>query len=61
MVITQTGTFPKGKHDDLVDTLSMALRHLRDTGLIIRGAEYTADVEDKMRHSGAAPTPLYMV
>jgi predicted phage terminase large subunit-like protein len=61
MVITQTGTFPKAKHDDLVDTLAMALRHLRDTGLIIRGAEHTADVEDRMKHLGAAPSPLYSV
>lgn len=59
MVITQCSTFPKGKHDDLVDTVSMGLRHLRDIGLIVRGAEWTADVEEQMKHSGAAPPPLY--
>jgi predicted phage terminase large subunit-like protein len=32
---SQVATFPKGKHDDLVDTVSMAMRHLRDTGVLI--------------------------
>ena len=61
MVITQTGNFPKGKHDDLVDTVSMGLKHLRELGLLVRGAEWTADVQDQMRHSGAPPQPLYPV
>lgn len=61
MVITQTGTFPKAKHDDLVDTVSMALRHLRETGMIIRGAEWTQDIENKMQFTGAEPPPLYAV
>lgn len=61
MVITQVGMFPKGKHDDLVDTVSMALRHLRELGLLVRGAEWTADIEDQMQHRGAPPTPLYAV
>lgn len=61
MVITQVGTFPKGKHDDLVDTVSMGLKHLRELGLLVRGAEWTADVQDQMRHSGAPPKPLYPV
>jgi len=61
MVITQCGTFPKGKHDDLVDTVSMGLRYLRETGLIIRNDEWTSDIEDKMMFSGSAPPPLYTV
>jgi len=61
MVITQTGNFPKGKHDDLVDTVSMGLRHLRELGLLVRGAEWTADIQDQMRHTGAPPKPLYPV
>ena len=60
-VITQTSTFPKGKHDDLVDTVSMALRHLRELGMLVRGAEWTADLENKMEFSGSPPTPLYNV
>lgn len=61
MVITQTGTFPKAKHDDLVDTVAMALKYLRETGLLIRGAEWTADIEAKMQFTGAEPPPLYAV
>lgn len=59
MVITQTGNFPKDKHDDLVDTVSMGLKHLRELGLLVRGAEWTADIQDQMRHTGAPPAPLY--
>jgi predicted phage terminase large subunit-like protein len=60
-VITQVAGFPKGKHDDLVDTVSMALRHLRDLGLLTRGAEWTAAVEESMQHRGSGPAPLYPV
>ena len=60
-VIRQVSTFPKGKHDDLVDTVSMAMGHLRQTGLLIRGAEFTADLEAQMQHIGKAPAPLYSV
>ena len=60
-VINQCSVFPKGKHDDLVDTVSMAVRHIRETGLLVRGAEYTAQVEEQMQHRGAAPRPLYSV
>jgi predicted phage terminase large subunit-like protein len=58
-VITQTATFPRGKHDDLVDTVSMGLRHLRELGLLVRGAEFTADIESQMDYAGSAPPPLY--
>jgi predicted phage terminase large subunit-like protein len=58
-VISQVGTFPKGKHDDLVDTVSQAIRHMRDLGLLTRGPEWTASIEEGMQHRGAALTPLY--
>lgn len=62
MVITQVGTFPKGKHDDLVDTVSMAMRHLRDTGTIFRPEEWRAEAEDALRFKGNNQwTPLYPV
>lgn len=60
-VITQCTTFPKAKHDDLVDTVSMALRFLRSTGLIIRGEEWTSELEGRMTHHGSAAPPLYTV
>jgi len=60
MVIQQVGQFPKGKHDDLVDTVSMAMRHLRDTGLILRPSEWQAELDDKFSFKGGGKaTPLY--
>lgn len=58
MVISQVALFPHGKHDDLVDTVSMALRHLRDLGLLIRAPERLAEIEEAKRYV-KAPEPLY--
>lgn len=60
-VIRQCEVFPKGKHDDLVDTVSQALRHLRELGVLSRSAERLAEVEEGMRCRGGAPPPLYPV
>lgn len=57
-VITQVGVFPHGKHDDLVDTVSMAMRTLRDMGLLTRAPERTAELEEAKRFT-KAPKPLY--
>lgn len=61
MVITQVSQFPKAKHDDLTDTVSMALTYLRTTGLLVRGAEYTAELDQGRMHHGAPDEPLYPV
>ena len=62
MVITQVGQFPKGKHDDLVDTVSMAMRHFRDTGILMRGEEWAAEAEDAVQFRGNNQwLPLYPV
>ena len=58
-VITQVGTFPNARHDDLVDTVSMGLRHLRDQGMLSRSEEMSSEMEEDMRYSGRAPPPLY--
>jgi predicted phage terminase large subunit-like protein len=58
MVITEVANFPKGKHDDLVDTTSGALRHLRDAGLLIRSPEKMAEIERGKQYQ-KPPTPLY--
>jgi predicted phage terminase large subunit-like protein len=63
-VINQAAQFPRGKHDDLVDTVSMALKYLRDTGLLVRGVEFTADLNAGMMHNGRSADendPLYPV
>lgn len=59
MVIQQTSVFPKGKHDDLVDSASMALRHLRDIGLMTRAQEWTSEVQQVMQAPGRALEPIY--
>lgn len=60
MVIQQVGQFPKGKHDDLVDTVSMAMRHLRDTGVILRSSEWQAEFDDALEFKGNQnDVPLY--
>ena len=61
LVIRQVATFPRGKHDDLVDTVSMALRHLRDLGLLTRSPERLAELDGLKQEWGAGPAPLYPV
>ena len=58
-LITQVGQFPKGKHDDLVDTVSQALRHMRDIGLLTRGAERIEEIESMKTYPGGQLQPLY--
>lgn len=58
-VIAQTELFPKSKHKDLTDTVSQALRHLRDTGLLIRSQERLEDLESARAYKGKPPEPLY--
>lgn len=61
MVMTQVGNFPKGKHDDLVDTVSSAVNFLRRSGILARSEEIRSDVEREMRNYGNGPAPLYPV
>lgn len=60
-VIVQAGMFPKAKHDDLVDTVSMALAHLRSTGMLQRNDEVRHSVFESMQHQGKPAEPLYPV
>jgi predicted phage terminase large subunit-like protein len=59
MVITQTAGFPKMRHDDLTDTLSQGLQHLRGIGLLTRATERLAELNDAMQHHNGEPAPLY--
>lgn len=60
VVITECEQFPKAKHDDLVDTVTSAVRHLRKLGLLIRGPERTAEMAESMAFKGnKRDAPLY--
>jgi len=61
MVINQVAQFPRGKFDDLVDTTSMALKYLRETGILVRGAEHTASLDESRKFTGNNNEPLYPV
>jgi predicted phage terminase large subunit-like protein len=52
MVISEASQFPHSKHDDLTDTLSQALRHLRDVGLITRPPERELEIEELKVYRG---------
>lgn len=61
MVISQVASFPKGKHDDLVDSTSQALNHLRMLGMLKRDEEWAAEIEAGTQHQGRPPPPIYPV
>ncbi len=62
MVIRQVASFPKGKHDDLVDTVSQALRHMRETSMLIRSEERLAELQSAMDYARIrSPEALYKV
>jgi len=61
LVITQTANFPTAKNDDLVDTLSQGLSHLRTIGLLQRAPERLAEIDDGRVHHGGGDVPLYPV
>jgi predicted phage terminase large subunit-like protein len=52
-VISQCEVFPRGKHDDLVDTVSQALRYLRDNNFLARADEVGARVADEYNLAGS--------
>jgi len=59
-VIRQCGIFPKGSHDDLVDSTSQALRWLRDMGFALRKEEYRVASDDEMAYDRRnLSQPLY--
>ena len=60
MVITEVESFPKGVHDDLVDTVSQAINFMRKSGFISRGAERTFELAESQKFTGNnGNTPLY--
>lgn len=56
-VIRQCASFPKGAHDDLTDTTSQALRHMRECGLLERSEERLAEIDNSMAYANVKPLP----
>jgi len=62
MVIGECEVFPKGAHDDLVDTVTQALWFLRKTGLAVLAEERRGEAVKDWRAGGAGrATPIYDV
>lgn len=52
MVIQDTARFPHGSHDDVYDTVTQGLRHLRESDLAVLRDEARSEAEDMARHKG---------
>jgi len=57
-IIDQVTIFPRGAHDDFVDSMSMGLRWMRDSGILQRNEETIFEEREAGMHRGK-PTPLY--
>lgn len=55
----ECATFPKGKHDDLVDSTTQAISWLRTSGMLQMDTEARFDVEQSITHRGAPIAPIY--
>jgi predicted phage terminase large subunit-like protein len=60
-VITQAESFPKAAHDDLVDSMTQALIHLRLLGFAQKPVEIVAEKTESMIYKPHRPTQLYPV
>lgn len=60
-LIDEAAVFPRGSHDDRVDSLTMGLRHLREHGILYRRQEarWREQELSTMARSQVIPRPLY--
>jgi predicted phage terminase large subunit-like protein len=58
-VIDNCAIFPFGANDDLYDSTTQAIKHLRDSGLIRSDEEIRAEELDAVRHKGAPKPARY--
>ena len=61
MVISQTEAFPKASHDDLVDSMTQALTHLRLIGFAQKPVEIVAERTESMLYKPSRNQQLYPV
>ena len=55
----EIAAFPRAPHDDIVDTMTMALKYLRDRGWAIRRDERRADETARATHKGGPRAAIY--
>lgn len=60
-VIDQAASFPKGAHDDAVDSMTMALQHLRNIGFAKLTEEAAQEAYEAALWVGGSDEPLYDV
>lgn len=60
MVIDEAAVFPMGRYDDLTDSLTQAIKHLRDAGLAQSDEEVHHEETERVTHK-PKPRPLYPV
>lgn len=60
MVIDEAAIFPRGANDDLVDSLTQALKWLRDTGILYRREDAAVELDMRTRDYKRRP-PVYEV
>ncbi len=61
MVIEEMAVFPRHKYDDLTDSSTQAIKHLRDSGLISTDAEARAQEMQSLIPRPAKSKPLYPI
>jgi predicted phage terminase large subunit-like protein len=59
LLITQASAFPKGKHDDLVDGMTQALKYLRDVSLAQTDEEARDKENERVTHRPRPRKALY--
>ncbi len=60
LVIDEVSSFPTGKHDDFVDSISQCLSFVRKTGVVLRRVEYM-DLEHEKKLWRKPPTVPYAI
>src|SRR5262249_18974317 len=60
LVIEEMAIFPNGKHDDLTDSTSQALRYLREMGFALHTDEYGEETANELMHR-SRPQAIYPV
>lgn len=61
LCMAQMASFPKGKHDDLVDAVTQALKWIRDRGLLKKSAEVQMEEYAELTAPPQPMAPLYPV